>query len=90
MMGLTLAERRAVTETTAIRYSLADENGQRGIILDELCATTGWHPNHARKALQTALRPKVVSPRSSAATEVRTGCRRGADGVLDGAGNARR
>ena len=24
-MGLTLAERRAVTETTAIRYSLADK-----------------------------------------------------------------
>ena len=62
MMGLTLAERRAVTETTAIRYSLADKR-TKGIILDELCATTGWHRNHARKALQTALQPKVVSPR---------------------------
>ena len=63
MMGLTLAERRAVTETTAIRYSLADKR-TKGIILDELCATTGWHRNHARKALTTALQPKVVSPRS--------------------------
>jgi len=54
MMGLTLAERRAVTETTAIRYSLADKR-TKGIILDELCATTGWHRNHARKALTTAL-----------------------------------
>jgi hypothetical protein len=63
MMGLTLAERRAVTETTAIRYSLADKR-KKGIILDELCATTGWHRNHARKALRTALQPKVVSPRS--------------------------
>ena len=63
MMGLTLAERRAVTETTAIRYSLADKR-TKGIILDELCATTGWHRNHARKALTTALQPKLVSPRS--------------------------
>ncbi len=63
MMGLTLAERRAVTETTAIRYSLADKRA-KGIILDELCATTGWHRNHARKALTTALQPKLVSPRS--------------------------
>ena len=62
-MGLTLAERRAVTATTAIRYSLADKRA-KGIILDELCATTGWHRSHARKALATALQPKVVAPRS--------------------------
>src|ERR1700761_9621295 len=62
MMGLTLAERRAVTETIAIRYSLADKRA-KGIILDELCATTGWHRNHARKALTMALQPKLVSPR---------------------------
>ena len=72
-MGLTLAERRAVTETTAIRYSVADKR-TKGIILDELCATTGWHRNHARKALTTALQPKSISPEKSAATEVRTGC----------------
>jgi hypothetical protein len=64
MMGLTLAERRAVTETTAIRYSLADKR-IKGIILDE-CATAGWHRNHARKALKTGLRPKVVAPRRPA------------------------
>jgi hypothetical protein len=63
MMGLTLAERRAVTETTAIRYSLADKRA-KGIILDELCATTGWHRNHARRALVMALQPRLVSPRS--------------------------
>src|SRR5258708_28880506 len=62
-MGLTLAERKAVTETIAIRYSLADKR-TKGVILDELCATTGWHRNHARKALTTALQPKLVSPRS--------------------------
>jgi len=27
-----------------------------------LCATTGWHRNHARKSLKAALQPKVVKP----------------------------
>jgi hypothetical protein len=62
-MGLTLAERRAVTETTAIRYQLASKRG-KSRILDELCANTGWHRNHARKALKAALQPKIVTPRS--------------------------
>jgi hypothetical protein len=62
-MGLTLAERRAITETAAIRYQLASKRG-KGRILDELCANTGWHRNHARKALKAALKPKVVAPRS--------------------------
>ena len=62
-MGLTLAERRAVTETTAVRYKLAGKRGKTRI-LDVLCANTGWHRNHARKALKAALQPKVVTPRS--------------------------
>ena len=62
-MGLTLAERRAVTETTAVRYHLAGKRG-KSWILDELCANTGWHRNHARKALKSALWPKIVTPRS--------------------------
>jgi hypothetical protein len=62
-MGLTLAERRAVTETTAVRYNLASKRG-KSLILDELCATTGWHRSHARKALKAALQPKIVTPRS--------------------------
>jgi hypothetical protein len=63
-MGLTLAERRAVTEMTAIRYVVADRR-VKSKILDELCANTGWHRNHARKALKAALQPKVVAPRRS-------------------------
>jgi hypothetical protein len=63
MMGLTLAERRAVTETTAVRYVLASKRG-KSRILDELCANTGWHRNHARRALKLALTAKVVTPRS--------------------------
>lgn len=62
-MGLTLAERKAVTETIAVRYILASKR-DKGRILDELCANTGWHRNHARKAVKSALQPKIVTPRS--------------------------
>jgi hypothetical protein len=63
-MGLTLAGRRAITETTARRYLLASKRN-KSRILDELCANTGWHRNHARKALTAALGPKIVTPRSA-------------------------
>jgi Integrase core domain len=62
-MGLTLAERRAVAQTTAVRYQLASKRG-KSRILDELCANTGWHRHHARKTLKSALQPKIVTPRS--------------------------
>lgn len=61
-MGLRLAERRAITETAAARYQLSSKRG-KGRILDELCANTGWHRNHARKALSAALQPKSLTPR---------------------------
>ena len=59
-MGLTLAERKAVTQTIATRYLGADRAGN-GRFLGELCATTGWHLNQARKALKAALRPTIVT-----------------------------
>jgi hypothetical protein len=61
-MGLTMGQRQAVTKAIATRYRRASK-ADKGVILDELCATTGWHRTHARKALGQALRPKVVRPR---------------------------
>nr|WP_231117613.1 hypothetical protein [Mycobacterium intracellulare] len=61
-MGLTLAQRRAITETVATRYQTASK-GAKGRILDELCANTGWHRSHARKALKAALVPTMVTAR---------------------------
>jgi transposase InsO family protein len=61
-MGLTLAQRRAITEAAAVRYQGAGK-GAKSRILDELCANTGWHRSHARKALKAALQPKIVTAR---------------------------
>lgn len=63
-MGLTMSQRKGLTKAIATRYAPADKAG-KGRILDELCAITGWHRNHARKALKAALRPKLVKPRTA-------------------------
>lgn len=62
MMGLTLAERTALTREVALRYQRAGKAAKTRI-LDELCATTGWDRDHARKALRGALTPRVLRAR---------------------------
>lgn len=54
MVGLSMAERKAVTKQMARRYQKAAK-GQKGRMLNELCALTGWTRRHARRALTEAL-----------------------------------
>jgi hypothetical protein len=59
-MGLTMSQRQALTRQLARRYQTADKS-TKATILNELCAVTGWHRDHARKALRWALTPKPVT-----------------------------
>lgn len=52
-----MAQRQAVTWQAAIWFRSAAK-GAKKQILDELCATRGWHRDHSRKALRQALGPR--------------------------------
>lgn len=57
-----MGQRKAVTKAMATRYAHSGRAGKK-IILDELCALTGWHRSHARKRLKQALTLRQVTPR---------------------------
>jgi hypothetical protein len=61
-VGLSMAERRAVTKQMARRYRGGSKT-EKGRMLDELCALTGWTRRHARRALAAALAGRPPSPR---------------------------
>jgi hypothetical protein len=56
-VGLSMAERKAVTKQMARRYERASKR-EKGRVLDELCELTGWTRRHARRALVQAIRPR--------------------------------
>lgn len=61
-MELTLATRRQVTKAQMQRY----RNGikaEKSEVLDVICQVTGWHRDHARKALRHALAGQQPPPR---------------------------
>jgi hypothetical protein len=61
-----MAERKAVTKQMARRYRGATRS-EKGRMLDELVALTGWTRRHARRALAAALAEKPAAPRRSRA-----------------------
>lgn len=62
-MELSMASRRAITKTQAVRYRAATRAG-KSQILDLVCAVTGFNRDYARRAFRQALKPRVVRPRT--------------------------
>ena len=57
-----MAERKAVTKEMLKRYAKGSKT-EKGWILDELCALTGWSRRHARRALTAAAEGRLERPR---------------------------
>lgn len=57
-MALTMSQKKAVTKELAGRYARATKK-ERGRILDEFVAVTGYHGDHASRKLRQALKPKA-------------------------------
>lgn len=53
-MELTLATRRQITKAQVDRYRTGTK-AEKTAVLDAICQVTGWHRDHARKALRQRL-----------------------------------
>lgn len=69
-MELELATRRQVTKSMAARYAKGNR-AEKGQVLDQLVAVTGWHRDHARRALRQAGQP--ARPRAAREPTLRYG-----------------
>lgn len=58
-MGLSMRERQAVTREVALRYQKAPKK-QKGAILDELVALTGYHRSYAAYVLRSQVRKLIL------------------------------
>lgn len=61
-MELSLVARRQVTQAQLSRWSKASKS-EKSAILDAVCQVTGWHRDHARKAIRQALADRAVGGR---------------------------
>jgi hypothetical protein len=57
-----MAERKAITKQMARRYVKASKS-EKGRMLDELCALTGWSRRHARRSLLDVFTVPAETPR---------------------------
>lgn len=58
-MELTLGQRRAVTKAQLGKWPKASK-AEKSAILDAVCEVTGWHRDHARKAIRRALADRAA------------------------------
>lgn len=57
---LSMSARREITKKHAAEYAKTSKKA-KGVMLDQLVATTGWSRANARRALTVAVKPEGVS-----------------------------